>query len=333
MIGNDHATKLSEEPGTDVNKNCGTTKMASPVSSRKQPPIATTTTKPLTGATQQQPQQTAGVVGGSNLILNNHKSPPTCPQNHQKQAQNGTKLGTNGANSVGVSGRAKEVFHNTKNAMINSFTSVIESTKDLTLSDEKQRSPTKNFPLFTRRSTNSSLSSSEEPAIQADPLTTAVPQQGSCSRAGKAAAGAKPVDSAELAARLGNLSSAAVPIAQQQRRQLPSGQLVTLSADHIPVPAKCSSQLRKLIHSHSLSQPPLSAGTSPVSSLDLDRPGLPNLSYSPYGSPSSSPRIKRKPVRETTRVNSITEKTGEYVQLNQYKLDGAIGQVRKEKST
>lgn len=56
------------------------------------------------------------------------------------------------------------------------------------------------------------------------------------------------------------------------------------------------------------------------------RPILPSLPYSPYGSPTSSPRVKRKPLRETKRVNSITESSGEYVQLNQYKLEGAIGQ-------
>ena len=58
------------------------------------------------------------------------------------------------------------------------------------------------------------------------------------------------------------------------------------------------------------------------------RPIFPHLPYSPYCSPNSSPRVRRKPLRETTRVNSINDQSGEYIQLNQYKLEkGAIGQV------
>ena len=62
-------------------------------------------------------------------------------------------------------------------------------------------------------------------------------------------------------------------------------------------------------------------------SCDGARPIYPNLPYSPYGSPGSSPRIRRKPLRETKRVNSIVQADGEFTQLNQYKLDQAIGQV------
>ena len=51
-------------------------------------------------------------------------------------------------------------------------------------------------------------------------------------------------------------------------------------------------------------------------------PGLP---YSPYGSPSSSPRLQRQPTRETRRL-SITDSDG-YTVLNQYKLKDEIGKV------
>ncbi len=72
---------------------------------------------------------------------------------------------------------------------------------------------------------------------------------------------------------------------------------------------------------HSLSSPASAASL-------LERPSL--TPFSPYGSPNSSPRVRRKPLRETHRVNSITERDGEsgdeYMQLNQYKLKGAIGQ-------
>merc|ERR1711899_205894 len=116
----------------------------------------------------------------------------------------------------------------------------------------------------------------------------------------------------------------------------------------IPVPAKCSTQLRKLLHSHSIQKPPsplINGGVSPglpyhqlsiseqkseeeaQNSCDGARPIYPNLPYSPYGSPGSSPRIRRKPLKETKRVNSIVQSDGEYTQLNQYRLEQqAIGQ-------
>jgi len=121
----------------------------------------------------------------------------------------------------------------------------------------------------------------------------------------------------------------------------------------LPVPAKCSQQFRKLIHSHSLTQPVIAnagaasggvveaaaaalASPSPSASPDaygapkINQPQLPLPLYSPYGSPSSSPRVKRKPLRETKRVDSVTRHSddgGEFVELNQYKLEGVVGQV------
>ncbi|XP_064095997.1 calcium/calmodulin-dependent protein kinase kinase 1-like isoform X3 [Macrobrachium nipponense] len=55
-----------------------------------------------------------------------------------------------------------------------------------------------------------------------------------------------------------------------------------------------------------------------------DRPIYPNVPFSPYGSPCSSPRLRRRPLKESRRVS--IEKNGEYTQLNQYKLKEAIGQ-------
>ena len=151
-------------------------------------------------------------------------------------------------------------------------------------------------------------------------------------------------------------------------------QMVTITAENIPLPTKCSSQLRKLLQEHSLNvipprildstldqlkQLPQSqkdcsddgsdgvareavsrtsggsenvtvltrASTIPAHSNNDTRPIYPHLPYSPYGSPATSPRVRRKPLRETTRVNSINDQSGEFVQLNQYKVEGAIGQV------
>eukprot|EP00096_Caligus_rogercresseyi_P008932 TRINITY_DN2929_c0_g1_i1.p2 TRINITY_DN2929_c0_g1~~TRINITY_DN2929_c0_g1_i1.p2 ORF type:complete len:629 (-),score=156.70 TRINITY_DN2929_c0_g1_i1:1778-3664(-) len=100
----------------------------------------------------------------------------------------------------------------------------------------------------------------------------------------------------------------------------------------LPLPSKCSSQLRKLIRDYSFKSREGrgsldSAMSSPQSSSSEGDPGIyPNLSFSACSSPNASPRVKRKPLRETKRVNSISEDNGEYVQLNQYKLEQNIGQ-------
>ena len=158
--------------------------------------------------------------------------------------------------------------------------------------------------------------------------------------------------------------------------------MVTITAGNIPIPTKCSPQLKGLLQEHSVNQPPprildstfeeavkqlsqsrkdctkdnlsidndgseeccaqavskLSSGSenipilNPASSFpphsnNDTRPIYPHLPYSPYGSPTTSPRVRRRPLRETTRVNSINDQSGEFVQLNQYKVEGAIGQV------
>nr|XP_023014647.1 calcium/calmodulin-dependent protein kinase kinase 1-like isoform X2 [Leptinotarsa decemlineata]XP_023014648.1 calcium/calmodulin-dependent protein kinase kinase 1-like isoform X2 [Leptinotarsa decemlineata] len=57
-----------------------------------------------------------------------------------------------------------------------------------------------------------------------------------------------------------------------------------------------------------------------------NRPIYPNCQFSPYNSPTNSPRSsrKRQPLRESRRVS--IEKSGMYLQLNQYKLMDSIGQ-------
>ncbi|XP_022233257.2 calcium/calmodulin-dependent protein kinase kinase 1 isoform X2 [Drosophila obscura] len=56
------------------------------------------------------------------------------------------------------------------------------------------------------------------------------------------------------------------------------------------------------------------------------RPIYPNVPYSPYGSPFGSPRSNRRrpPLRESRRIS--IEKSGSFLQLNQYKLMDQIGQ-------
>ena len=93
-----------------------------------------------------------------------------------------------------------------------------------------------------------------------------------------------------------------------------------LHPPHSPVPSRCSSKL-KLIIERQLSLGQSTPGEEPQSG----RSSLNASPYaSPYGSPCSSPRIKRKPLKETKRASS--EQLGDYVQLNQYKLDRVLGQ-------
>lgn len=72
-----------------------------------------------------------------------------------------------------------------------------------------------------------------------------------------------------------------------------------------------------------------SSQSSVMPKLPLDnnssqaRPIFPNLSFSPYG----SPRISRKPARESRRVS--IDKNGSFLQLNQYKLMDQIGVVSR----
>lgn len=62
-----------------------------------------------------------------------------------------------------------------------------------------------------------------------------------------------------------------------------------------------------------------------TSCTNIDRSGQYSLPYLPYGSPSTSPRLRRQPTMETRRV-SVSEGDG-YTQLNQYKLKDEIGKV------
>ncbi|XP_017769403.1 PREDICTED: calcium/calmodulin-dependent protein kinase kinase 1 isoform X2 [Nicrophorus vespilloides] len=61
-------------------------------------------------------------------------------------------------------------------------------------------------------------------------------------------------------------------------------------------------------------------------SQSTSRPIFPNCPFSPYGSPTGSPRSnrKRQPLKESRRVS--IERSGMYLQLNQYKLMDSIGQ-------
>lgn len=71
----------------------------------------------------------------------------------------------------------------------------------------------------------------------------------------------------------------------------------------------------------------VAAETCGVGANNNGRPIYPNCPFSPYGSPTGSPRSnrKRQPLKESRRVS--IEKSGMYIQLNQYKLMDAIGQV------
>jgi len=202
---------------------------------------------------------------------------------------------------------------NIKNAMVTrtSFISVIENTKNLSISEEKKRSP-KHTPLST------------PPSSYVPPYTSKLATPPSKLAANKPAQPSTPP-------RPSPRTSTPPPIPPRTIQGPPrvppisphtaecNEPLVDTSGG-IPVPAKCSSQLRKLIKTRSV----VELEDREKEGLDSSKPIYPNLPYSPYTSPCSSPRIKRKPLVETRTVS--TEHNGDYVQLNQYKLQGVVGQ-------
>ena len=99
----------------------------------------------------------------------------------------------------------------------------------------------------------------------------------------------------------------------------PSAELSHFSVD------SCTNRLRprtkhapKIMYSHSEDKL--------MTSSECIRPICPSLPYSPYASPSSSPRLQRQPTKETRRL-SFTESEDGWTQLNQYKLKDEIGKV------
>ena len=63
---------------------------------------------------------------------------------------------------------------------------------------------------------------------------------------------------------------------------------------------------------------------SASSSSEKSKRGIyPDVPFSPYSSPRSVRR--RPPLKESRRVS--IDKTGQYLQLNQYRLTDSIGQV------
>lgn len=79
----------------------------------------------------------------------------------------------------------------------------------------------------------------------------------------------------------------------------------------------CVKRAPKVVYSHSEDR---------LTTQSCDqRPIIPSLPYSPYVSPTASPRLRRQPTTETHRV-SVSDGDG-YTQLNQYRLKDEIGKV------
>lgn len=197
--------------------------------------------------------------------------------------------------SNGMGGRQEQTIdtwttdHSIKNAMVSrsSFTSAIQQTKNLNISEEKKRSP-KHAPIPA-----TPLAPSRLHPTSHKPLPPPIPP--------RTQPGPPRVPPIPHPSAADTNSESTTPLVN--------------NAGSVPVPAKCSNQLRKLIQTHSVVEEDKDDGARPI---------YPNLPYSPYTSPCSSPRVKRKPLVETRTVS--TEHNGDYVQLNQYKLQGVVGQ-------
>lgn len=87
-------------------------------------------------------------------------------------------------------------------------------------------------------------------------------------------------------------------------------------------------KLSENMHVKKLEQQQQQKHFTQTKTVDNNRPIFPNCPFSPYNSPTNSPRSnrKRQPLKESRRVS--IEKSGMYLQLNQYKLMDSIGQVR-----
>jgi len=219
---------------------------------------------------------------------------------------------------------------NIKNAMVSrtSFISVIEETKSLSICDEKKRSP-KHVPaapianqahgVSPAASPGSALplpspsSSLPTPRLLSPSPSPSPALSPSSPSAGAASGGGPP----PLPPRLQSGPPRVPPISPHTNASTDSNAPLVNNSGTVPVPAKCSNQLRKLIQSHSVAEEDQKVENGM-------RPIYPNLPYSPYSSPCSSPRVKRRPLVETRTVS--TEQNGEFVQLNQYKLQGVVGQ-------
>ncbi|XP_076337209.1 calcium/calmodulin-dependent protein kinase kinase 1 isoform X2 [Tachypleus tridentatus] len=80
---------------------------------------------------------------------------------------------------------------------------------------------------------------------------------------------------------------------------------------------KCGhNRVPRITYSHSQDSHMVRSGSN--------RPIYPSLPFSPYCSPNSSPRLRRNPTKESSRVSIETYPN--YVQLNQYKIKKEIGQ-------
>jgi len=218
-----------------------------------------------------------------------------------------------------------------------SFISVIEPTKNLSISDEKKRSPihevSNSVSSVGRQQNGPDLSENTDlPQAQNHQRVSSPPCAGTPPPyAGTPSPPCTSTPPPIPPPRLNSGPPRVPPVSPHQNSSVPvtgqpgggqaggqAGALVNTSGS-VPVPAKCSSQLRKLIQSHSIAEEERQSASD-----DGSRPIYPNLPYSPYSSPCSSPRVKRKPLKETRTVS--TEHNGDYVQLNQYKLQGVVGQ-------
>ncbi len=225
---------------------------------------------------------------------------------------------SNATTSDNGQNNSKERQHNSRNAMISSFAEVIESTKDLSLLDDKKQRDSNRVVVTTSTSSSSASAASLASVRQIthSPLLQRrnnSPFGSAGSRSDSSRASSTGTDNAANNSSLDQPSPPPPAASATPPPVIPVGydpqKMVALTSGQLPVPAKCSTQFRKLIHSHSLNQAQQLAAavqqqqqqqssSTPASGSNSPRPAVPTNLLPLAAAAAASSRIDQVRLRQ-----------------------------------